>query len=524
MILGVPTSAANVAPHGQGHITLDELFRRAAARRPGAIALADAPNRQKFTDGAPLRLSYAEADRMISAIAGRLRRMGLPTDAIVGIQMPNIVENVLAILGVLRAGLIAAPLPLLWRRADAVTALARVGAKALITCRRVGGFEHCQLALHVAAEVFSIRYVCGFGGNLPDGAVALDDLFTAAKLDPVPPLDRDSDAAAHLAVTTFEVGEDGPVPVARRHLELLAGGLCVLLEGRLEQDASVLSSIAPSSFAGICLTLVPWLLTGGTLSLHHPFDGEVFARQRRDERAATLILPAPAAFRLAETGLFAREGPTTVLAAWHAPERLAAGSEWPERDAVLVDVPIFGEAGFVAGRRGTGGRPLPMPLGSVAAPRDAKDAVTVAELAATATNTVALRGPIVPRHVFPPGIERSDQPHFEIARDGFVDSGFPCQVDPLSQTLAITGPPSGIVNVGGYRFPLCALLATIGRIDPGAALAALPDPLTGQRLVGTAADLDAMAAALRALGVNPLVTAAFGERGAQVLRGAVAAG
>ena len=32
---------------------------------------------------------------MISAIAGRLRRMGLPTDAIVGIQMPNIVEQVL---------------------------------------------------------------------------------------------------------------------------------------------------------------------------------------------------------------------------------------------------------------------------------------------------------------------------------------------------------------------------------------------------------------------------------------------
>ena len=56
---------------------------------------------------------------MVSAIAGRLRRMGLPTDAIVGIQLPNIVENILTILGVLRAGMIAAPLPLLWRRADA---------------------------------------------------------------------------------------------------------------------------------------------------------------------------------------------------------------------------------------------------------------------------------------------------------------------------------------------------------------------------------------------------------------------
>jgi len=527
MILGAPTAAASVAPHAQNRITLDDLFRRAAARRPGAIALADAPNRQTFTAGPPLRLSYAEADRMISAIAGRLRRMGLPTDAIVGIQMPNIVEHVLTVLGVLRAGLIAAPLPLLWRRADAVTALARVGAKALVACRRVGGFELCRLATHIAAEVFSIRYVCGFGGDLPDGVVPFDDLFTAAKLDPVPPLDRNGNAAAHLALISFEVGEDGPVPVARRHLELLAGGLCALFESGLEQDAGVVSAIAPASFAGICLTLVPWLLTGGTLSLHHPFDADIFARQRRDARAGTLILPAAVAFRLAETGLFAREGPTTVLAAWHAPEQLAASPEWPERDAVLVDVPIFGEAGVVAARRGIGGRPAALPLGPVGAPRDAKGAngvVTVVELAATATGTLALRGPMVPRLSFPPGIERSDQPHFEIGRDGFVDSGYPCRVDPISNAMVVTGAPSGIVNVGSYRFPLCTLLETIGRIDGGAALAALPDPLTGHRLVGTAADLEAMAAALGALGVNPLVTAAFGERGEQVLREAVAAG
>ena len=49
---------------------------------------------------------------MVTAIAGRLRLMGLPTDAIVGIQLPNIVENILVMLGVLRAGMIAASLPL----------------------------------------------------------------------------------------------------------------------------------------------------------------------------------------------------------------------------------------------------------------------------------------------------------------------------------------------------------------------------------------------------------------------------
>src|SRR5947209_11342277 len=106
--------------------TLDDLFRRTAARRPDDIALADPPNRESFTDGAPRRLTYAQADRMISAIAGRLRRIGLNTDAIVGLQIANTVENVLTLLAVLRAGLIAMPLPLLWRGAEASAALGRV--------------------------------------------------------------------------------------------------------------------------------------------------------------------------------------------------------------------------------------------------------------------------------------------------------------------------------------------------------------------------------------------------------------
>jgi hypothetical protein len=522
MILG-EDSAGDGAPQSGG-ITIDDLFRRAASRHPGAIALADAPNRASFTDGPPLRLSYAEADRMVSAIAGRLRRLGLSTDAIVGIQLPNTAENILTLLGVLRAGLIPAPLPLLWRRADAVTALARVGAKALITCRRVGNFDHGDLATRVAAEVFSIRYVCAFGSHPPDGVVPLDDLFTAAKIDPVAPLERDGNPAVHLAVITFEIGEDGPVPVARRHLELLAGGLSVLLESRLEQEASLLSTIAPTSFAGICLTLVPWLLTGGTLGLHHTLDADIFARQRRDDRCRTLILPAAAAFRLAETGLFAHEGPTTILAAWHAAERLAASADWAERDAVLVDVPIFGEAGLIAARRGAGGRPAALPLGAVRAPRDGDGAVTVAEAIATEADTLALRGPMVPRHIFPPGIERSDQPHFAIGRDGLVDTGYTCSVDAVSKTVLVTGAPAGIVNVGGYRFPLCGLLETIGRIDARATLAALPDALIGQRLVGNAGDPAAIAAALNAYGINPLVSAAFAERGERAWRQALAAG
>jgi non-ribosomal peptide synthetase component E (peptide arylation enzyme) len=157
--------------------TLDGLFRRAALRRPNDLALIDPPNREAFTDGPPRRLTYAQADRAIAAIAARLRRLGLHTDAIVGIQLANTVEGVLTLLAVLRAGLIAMPMPLLWRRMDAVAALRRVGASGLIVNGRVGKVDHFQVALEIAAEVFAVRCVCGFGNEPPDGVVSLDDLL-----------------------------------------------------------------------------------------------------------------------------------------------------------------------------------------------------------------------------------------------------------------------------------------------------------------------------------------------------------
>ncbi len=461
---------------------------------------------------------------MVSAIAGRLRRIGLPTDAVVGIQMPNIVEHVLTLLGVLRAGLIAAPLPLLWRRAEAVTALARVGARALVACGRVGSFELGRQATQIAAEVFSIRHVCGFGEHLPDGVVGLDDLFAAARLDPIPSLERDGNAAMHVAVTTFEVGEDGPLPVARRHLEFLAGGLCAFLEGRLEQEASLLSAVPPASFAGLCLTLMPWLLAGGTLVLHHPFDAEVFALQRRNDRRRDADPAGSGGLPPCRNRLVCAGRPD------HRSRSLAcAGAAYGGGGAGLA------RARCDDCRRGDFRRSrLCRRAARQRRPADA-DGAEAGRCGRRWRGCGQRRGigeernrhadaarPLVPRGAFPPGIENSDQPYLRIARDGFVDTGFPCRVDLLRQTVAITGPPSGIASVGAYRFPLCTLLATIGRIDAGAALAALPDPLTGQRLVGTAADLAGMQSALSALGANPLVTAAFGERGEQVLREAVA--
>lgn len=511
MILGDPASALP-AQQGRRNVAVDEVFRRIARKHPQQLAVVDAPNREAFTDGPRRRLTYAQADHMVSAIAGRLQRMGLSMDSVVGIQLPNVVENILTILGVMRAGMIAAPMPLLWRRADAVAALSRVGAKALITCRQVGGFDHSHLAMKVASEVFSIRYVCGFGAMLPDGVVSLEDLFSAEQFDPVSPPEgeRLTNAAAHLGLITFETGDNGIVPVARNHLELLAGGVSVALEGRLAKQARILSTILPSSFAGISLTLMPWLLSTGTLSLHHPFDSDVLAQQRRDDDCGVLILPGPVALQLAQAGAVGDSG--AVLGIWRSPEQVAASATWSNRATAFIDVLVFAEAGLIAACRGDHGRPAPIPFGPLKVPGDGAGAMTVIEVARTPGSTVALRGPMVPRQAFPPGIERSGLPHFEIDQTGLVDTGYYCRVDSLSKAMVVVGPPAGIVSVGGYRFSLNEIKEAVGRIDGSAKLAALPDPVIGRRLIGNAERRDMMEAALNAVGVNPIVAAAFRNR------------
>jgi len=490
--------------------TLDDMFRRALQRRPDALALIDPPDRASFTDGPVRRLTYAQADRAISTLAARLKSFGLPTDAVVAIQLPNTVESVIALLAVVRAGLIAAPLPLLWRHADAAAALARVAARALIGCQRIGDVVHGDLAMHIAAETFTIRFLCGFGENLPDGVMPVDDIF--AVTDTPPAIERHGDASDHVALVTFDITAEGIIPVARSHAQLLAGGLAVHLEARLAPDTVLLGALAGASFASLASTVLPWLLTGGTLVLHHPFAPAVFANQRADESCTVAVLPGPMVMRLADAGLIgADDGIATVLAVWRAPERLGVSAACPAGGPALVDIPVFGEIGLIASRRELSGKPVPLPTGRIVAPRASAQGVAVLTVARTPQGTVALSGPMAPRASFPPGSERGGAPKMK-ATDAAIDTGYPCRVDRDTKLMTIDGPPAGIVSVGGYRFALRAVQELIGGIEDGSTLAALPDVLAGHRLAGAGSDRDAICDALLAHGANPLLVAAFRAR------------
>jgi hypothetical protein len=496
--------------------TLDDLFRAAAARRPDAIALRDPPNRESFTDGAARQLTYAQADRMVAAIAGRLRdELNLAADAVVGLQIANTVEGVLTLLAVLRAELIAMPLPLLWRRADAIGAIRRCGASALIVSGRIGATDHFDLAVNAAAEAFTVRQVCGFGPHPPDGAITLDDLDAAYGTVAVEAGERAAapGRGAHLAAVTWDVAAEGAVPVARSHAQLIAGGLAILLESRIPQNAVILSTMAPGSFAGMAMTLLPWLLVGGTLALHHPFDGATFTQQCRDLHGDAVVVPGPLVALLAAAGDLSELRPhASVIAAWRAPEQLRRAADWQDGSRSLIDVRLFGEIGLIAGRRASAGKPAPIPLGAVLAPRGAQGALAVAEVAATARGTLALRGPMVPTRAFPPGAERTALPHFAAAADGFVDTGYAAEIGREAGTLVVSRSPAGLVSFGGYRFAVAELTSLVNGLDPSGTLAVRPDALAGHRLAGTAANPEAIRMALRGIGANPLLVEAFAAR------------
>jgi hypothetical protein len=492
--------------------TLDAMFRRNAARHPTRLALADPHDRAAFTHGASRAMTYAQADAMISAIAVRLRRLGLSADSVIGVQLPNTVENILTLLGVMRAGMIAVPVPLLWRQADCIAALSRVGVKALVTCGRVGATDYGRLAMEVAAEIFPVRYVCGFGAETDDGIVPLDDLFDQTDMPGAAgaaAAGRGGDAADHVALVTFEVTPKGLAPVARSHRDLMAAGIAVALAHPLPEGAAILSSVLPSSFCGVTAALMPWLLTGGTLVLHQPFEADAMAAQLAAHHCVLAVLPGVVVPRLSEAGLLRQDhGLEGVLAVWRAPERAITAPAWRKPGIALTDLLGFGETALFALRRDADGQVAAIGSGAMAAPSGVPEGFPAVETTVTLRGTLAVRGPMVPRAAFPPGAA----PVLEMSPDGYVDTGYPCRRDPTTQRLVLGGPPTGIVSVGGYRFVMREMQDLVARADPMVTLAALPDTLAGHRLAGNAGDRAGMRKALLAYGANPLLVRAFRER------------
>ncbi|HVX78161.1 MAG TPA: class I adenylate-forming enzyme family protein [Bradyrhizobium sp.] len=487
--------------------TLEGLFRRVLTRQPEMTALIDPVNKERVTGLAPKRLTFEQADRAISALAAHFVDAGLPANSVIAVQLPNTIEFVLTVLAAHRVGLIVALLPLLWRQAELTVALNRSGARAIVTMSKIDGISHADLAMNAAAEAFSIRHVCGFGNDLPEGMASLDQVL-AAPSETTREVRQDGRRAA---IVSFDVTADGFCAVPRTHLHLIAGGLAVFLESNIGQGAKVMSAFAPTSFAGVTSSLLLWLLSGGTLALHHPFDGEALDHQLGEDGCDVLVAPAQLALRLAEAELPSRRPKLRhVIALWRAPEQITSSPTWTVPDVALTDVYLFGEAGLFGAQRGADGAPAPILPGPHGAPRNLPGSSIAGETLITPKGTLGLRGPMVSVAPYAPPAPLSETaatPSLD-----YVDTGYAARLDRATGALCITAPPTGIMAVGGYRFLSQDLQEWAKRLGQGALLTALPDRLSGYRLAGRAQDNARARDALSGLGLNPLMVEAFRDR------------
>jgi non-ribosomal peptide synthetase component F len=114
---------------------------RAAAANPGqGNAMASAFG-AALGMGEPQRLSYAELEARVDAIAAQLLGLGLRRGEIVLVQLPNVWEGVALYLAAARLGLVLSPVAIQYRRHELEQIGRLLQPRVVVTCREFKGFD-----------------------------------------------------------------------------------------------------------------------------------------------------------------------------------------------------------------------------------------------------------------------------------------------------------------------------------------------------------------------------------------------
>lgn len=427
----LPAAARDALPNPvAGHATLDEVLSHYAERDPAGLALIDA--------GLTFPGTWSESDRVVSVLAETFSRWRLSPNAVVGVQLGSSFQGALTCLALWRAGMIAALLPLPWRRQEVTAALDSVGAEAMVTWAAAAGGRPGEAACEAAFSLDRLRCIATFGPGTPDGATPLDHLLDAPAAQAPPHPERPDDAADHVAVVTFDAGA---TPIARSHNELVAVGLAPLLAANLGGGDRLLSTLDLAGLAGLATGLVPWLVTRATATFHQASTTAALAAACAALKATHMAVPGRALERLAADGAFAGAEPVAAMAAWRAPDPRDARDFTGLAGATVVDVIALGELGLIAAVRSAASQPTPVPLG-VFAP-EGLDALI--DIRVAADGRVSVRGPVCPGGVFasPEGAALT------FDADGYAATGFTGVADDAAKRVTLDVQRRGVLQVGG---------------------------------------------------------------------------
>lgn len=212
------------------------------------------------------------------------------------LQLPNIVELIVAYLAAWRVRAIVSPLPVQYRRHEVLELGAISNPKAFLTADRIGARRVAADVVDFGSEIPTLKTVLYFGPSEVPGAhrveselatiarAELDAVCAYADAHPVDPNDC-------ITICWTSGTESRPKGVPRAHYEWLVMSWDTVYSPDLTSESRLLNPFPMVNMAGINGMFLPWLRVGCVLVQHHPFDLSVFLRQIEQERITYTVSP-----------------------------------------------------------------------------------------------------------------------------------------------------------------------------------------------------------------------------------------
>jgi len=431
-----------------GPVSADAALRRNARDAGSQIAFRDPPNRASLDLGSTREITWAEADAIADVLAERFRECGLKAQDVIAIQMPNIVEAPLLLLGAWRAGLVPCTMPLLWQLDEVRQAFSQIKPVAAVSIGRYGGHSPAETLGEAAAHQMSIRYVLALGKDLPDGVTQIDEWLADTSShndkksdDAKAPTPLDETASLdETAILTWRVAEQGPHPVPRTHGELTALARMFTANLKLNGGDSVLNTYPYISVEAVAGQLIAPLLAGASTTLHLPFDFDIFVQQLKDHQITCTAVPAPVITALEERHNLRSDDMhlSRIGCVWQGPHSVISGSELFEAPVPIFDIHNFSELALIVRERTQGSDPALLPLGKIQASEDdgadepeletrVRGSVRNEDSTQILKGTLFVRGRIVPSGPFDSAGEQAET-RLKPDAQGFLDTGIGCVV------------------------------------------------------------------------------------------------
>ncbi len=285
-----------------GERMIGEIFLETAQRQGAALAVADPPNRPQITGDAPLRWTWGDLLQQVGRYAAFLHAQGVKKDDVIVVQMPNVVELHALYLACAISGVVVSPVPVQYRAHELAHVVGLTGARVAITATAVGSYPSAQEWVAHRHLYSGLREVWALGTRCPQGAVPLSAALDAQRPWSAAEMTTHMRAIGLTAHDVFTIcwtsgTEAQPKGVPRNHNEWLIVGQSVIDAGELQPGAQMLMPFPFVNMAGLSASLMSWLLVGGGLHQHHPFDLDVFIRQLR-EHPIDYSVAAPAVLNM----------------------------------------------------------------------------------------------------------------------------------------------------------------------------------------------------------------------------------